>query len=193
MEQRIEQYIREMKFNKRKFGGVDEEDVLEHIRTICGMFQEELEQSRSGEKGEEQGPRDGEESREVARLKEEYTKKNKELTEAIDTIQSMKKDVAVRAQVEATQEAARFRSEIMERIGEERKQAEERLGEVRKQTEALEQEQEELRKKVGEERRKWLASVDRIIAGLTEVRQAEERAVKRDASEARGRQERSGR
>ena len=98
MEQRIEQYIRDMRFSRRKFGGVDEEDVLEHIQTICEMFQEELELSRNGDRDKKNArPEEEAEQEEVARLKEEYTKKNKELTEAIDTIQSMKKDAAVKA------------------------------------------------------------------------------------------------
>ncbi len=187
MEQRIEQYIRDMRFSRRKFGGVDEEDVLEHIQTICEMFQEELELSRNGDRDKKNArPEEEAEQEEVARLKEEYTKKNKELTEAIDTIQSMKKDAAVKAQVEATQEAARFRSEIMEKIEEERKQAEGQLEFVRKQTEALRQEKEALGKKIREECKKWMESVDRLIASLTELKEAEGELVKGAASELSG-------
>lgn len=38
----VEQYLKDMKFKRRTLGGVDEEDVLLHIKKICELYRAEL-------------------------------------------------------------------------------------------------------------------------------------------------------
>lgn len=41
---KLQEYLKAMKFKRCKIGGLDEEDVLEHIKEICDLAREELEE-----------------------------------------------------------------------------------------------------------------------------------------------------
>ena len=85
-------------------------------------------------------------SQETEKVKQEYELKYKELTDAVNAIQSVKKEAAVQAQIEAAQEAARLRSEIMTQIEDERLGAEETLRQLRSEIDLLQRRKKEIQK-----------------------------------------------
>ena len=51
--EKIDQYIRNLKFKKKAMGGIDEMDALSHIKNICDMYAEELANADGGGKAKE--------------------------------------------------------------------------------------------------------------------------------------------
>ena len=188
MEQ-VEQYLKTMAFKKRVVGGIDEENALLHIKKICDLYQEklqekyieeqefgkvqsdlketqkELEQQKAAYVALQAKMADAEleihkwkekiaesSSQETEKVKQEYELKYKELTDAVNAIQSVKKEAAVQAQIEAAQEAARLRSEIMTQIEDE--------------IDLLQRRKKEIQKAIQMESGQWLSSLGKTIEEL---------------------------
>lgn len=202
MEQ-VEQYLKTMAFKKRVVGGIDEENALLHIKKICDLYQEklqekyieeqefgkvqsdlketqkELEQQKAAYVALQAKMADAEleihkwkekiaesSSQETEKVKQEYELKYKELTDAVNAIQSVKKEAAVQAQIEAAQEAARLRSEIMTQIEDERLGAEETLRQLRSEIDLLQRRKKEIQKAIRMESGQWLSSLGKTIEEL---------------------------
>ncbi len=211
----VERYLKDMKFKRRVFGGVDEESALLHIQKICELYkaelkemqalreataeaqsalkaaQEEAEQQKVAyanlqveaakarqqcdewKKAAEHGG-----TQEAERLKREYAQKYRELTEAVDTIQTVKKEAAVRAQVEAAQEAAKLRNEIMAKVEEERKSAEKEVQRLRSEAETMRRQKQEIRQEIEASRKEWQLAIDKLMDELQAMREKAEPTVK---------------
>lgn len=178
----VEQYIKGMTFKRCVFGGVDEEDVLLHIKKICEIYQQELEQAKVQQTAykdleqevalaHEQCERWREKAQQnhgqdVEHIKREYQQKYQELTAAVDTIQTVKKEAAVKAQVEAAQEAAKLRSEILTKAEQERKVIEDQMNELRQEASMLRQYNMQTRKSLEEQLAVWQKTLDHMVRDL---------------------------
>lgn len=147
---KVMQFIKEMKLKRKLIGGVDEEDVLIHVKNLCEIFGEELKTRPSLEDVEafKQQIQQLQGENELLKAKvaqqqtesaQTYQHKLEELNGMLEVVQDVKKEATVRAQVEAIREAAALRSEIMEKTDRERMKAEQELSQLRTSLEALEQ------------------------------------------------------
>ena len=184
-------------------GGIDEENALLHIKKICDLYQEKLQEKYIEEQEFGKVQSDLKETQKrigtakkrhmspykpkwltqnwkstsgrknsrkqlsgTEKVKQEYELKYKELTDAVNAIQSVKKEAAVQAQIEAAQEAARLRSEIMTQIEDERLGAEETLRQLRSEIDLLQRRKKEIQKAIQMESGQWLSSLGKTIEEL---------------------------
>lgn len=208
----IEEYLKEMKLKKRVFGGVDEENVLIHIKKICDLYQEEqkegqangeavakaeaalkvsqnelelskneLEKQRMAYAGlqveltkSQQAYRELKEKKEqiqterqsALELKGKYERQYQEFQELMETIQSVKKDAIVKAQVEAAQEATKLRGEIMAKVEEKRLEAEGQIHQLQREVENLQQQRDAMQHMVRAEAERYTAQLRQMSNSL---------------------------
>lgn len=188
---KVQEYLQNLKFRKCTIGGVDEEDVLQKIKKLCELQREENEE-REQEieqltcvnsdllakvrelENKPARPRkmmeELERAREEAdRIKASYGEKLKELQETLELTQSIKRDAAVRAQMEAAQEVARVKKEMMAKVEEQRREAEKEVDTLREEIRRLELRKEGAKREVGKEMeflRNFLARTQRELEQL---------------------------
>ena len=223
--EKVEQYLKDLKFKRRVFGGVDEEHVLICIQELCDLYQEEQKRVPNDKnwkkmKGQlQQARKELEEQKEVcaaleaeadrakeqlrrleqekekessgareqeitAQVQEEYARKVQELNDTMDSIQSIKKDTVVRAQVEAAQEAARLRREILAKVEEQRQEAEAEILQLQRKIGELKQRREEARKALQTEGERLSVFIDRMQAELEVMKEQSQGLGKTDPEEA---------
>lgn len=113
MAETVEQYLKGMKFKRRIFGGVDEENALAHIKKICDLYvweqqslQKELEESRE-ELSEAEKTVQGYRAK-LGRKDAACAKLQSELAKAQQSIQALEEErEQVRKQAEKDRESAR--------------------------------------------------------------------------------------
>ena len=188
---KVQEYLQNLKFRKCTIGGVDEEDVLQKIKKLCELQREENEEreqeieqltcvnsdllAKVRELENKPAPAredDGELERareEADRIKASYGEKLKELQETLELTQSIKRDAAVRAQMEAAQEVARVKKEMMAKVEEQRREAEKEVDTLREEIRRLELRKEGAKREVGKEiefLRNFLARTQRELEQL---------------------------
>lgn len=188
---KVQEYLQNLKFRKCTIGGVDEEDVLQKIKKLCELQREENEEreqeieqltcvnsdllAKVRELENKPAPAredDGELERareEADRIKASYGEKLKELQETLELTQSIKRDAAVRAQMEAAQEVARVKKEMMAKVEEQRREAEKEVDTLREEIRRLELRKEGAKREVGKEMeflRNFLARTQRELEQL---------------------------
>lgn len=188
---KVQEYLQNLKFRKCTIGGVDEEDVLQKIKKLCELQREENEEreqeieqltcvnsdllAKVRELENKPAPAredDGELERareEADRIKASYGEKLKELQETLELTQSIKRDAAVRAQMEAAQEVAQVKKEMMAKVEEQRREAEKEVDTLREEIRRLELRKEGAKREVGKEMeflRNFLARTQRELEQL---------------------------
>lgn len=188
---KVQEYLQNLKFRKCTIGGVDEEDVLQKIKKLCELQREENEEreqeieqltcvnsdllAKVRELENKPAPAredDGELERareEADRIKASYGEKLKELQETLELTQSIKRDATVRAQMEAAQEVARVKKEMMAKVEEQRREAEKEVDTLREEIRRLELRKEGAKREVGKEMeflRNFLARTQRELEQL---------------------------
>lgn len=140
----IARYIEEMEFKKKSLGGCSEEDVMEKIGDICGMYEDLIRELCDTQSQLEDS---------AQKRQAEYQKKSTELLESMNQIQEYREHAVTRAE----EEAAQILEETQKRAKEEEKKIaalQERytraLQEYKKKTEQLKQEGEAFSGKVRE-------------------------------------------
>lgn len=157
---RLREYLQSMKFKKRAVGGVDEEDVLIHIKKISDLAREELEeQARTFEAS-------------ARKMREDIEEKDK----AYETLtRKMQKDMdELQAQLEQSRTDCR---QLREANGQMEARAQEQQGEAERYEKARAlAEQEE--KKYREKRQELLAAVDTLHSVKAEAEKTARQEIK---------------
>lgn len=73
----VERYLREMKFKRRVFGGIDEENALLHIQKICELYKAELKEMQSLREAAAEAQRALKAAQEAPELRNENMEKRK--------------------------------------------------------------------------------------------------------------------
>lgn len=192
---RLREYLQTMEFKKRKVGGVDEEDVLLHIKKICELVREDMEeQDRAFETATRKMQEDLNELQEQLGKYRAAYQKLREVNERMDIrMQELKGEAERygRAREHAEQEQKKYRAKHQELLA-----AVDTLHSVKADAEkaarqemsvALRAEEESARSKMlaGIERdrvtaRQELKQLHEEIAALTRKRQAMQESLRRE-------------
>lgn len=126
----VDQYLRNMDLNKKRFGGVDEVQALEHMREICILFQKEIDAVED----------------EKNRVETSLKASNEVCEERAKTIQEMKDSFS------GAQEEAASRKEEADRLSEELKAQKEAADKLREELQAEKSLTEDVRRELQAER-----------------------------------------